>query len=396
MMSLQQQQRTFYRRSLPDGCVALSSKAGRKLFDSASTHKGLKAFFSLLEHHTTQAEPAFCGISTLTMCLNALAVDPRQIWKGPWRWYEESMLNCCVDLDIVKKTGITLHTFDCLAKCQGLDTTLHYAEEATLEGFRQAVRQVCIEQEDDNDDDGILKDVLVVSYNRAVVGQTGVGHFSPIGAYDEASDSVLILDTARFKYPVHWVPLPLLFEAMKPIDEDSGRSRGYVLLRHCEDDSLPISLLFRSKMNQSHARRLFKDFWKQNERQLTFESVLQYFSSSSETNRRVWDMFDPAVKPVEEETIALVEDLRKLIACLMKESAPDKPCCSPNVRRTINLDKREAAFVIYLASMDEAKRQETVAAAEAGSETVRQQLLSEAELVRYAIDMCEEFEFENK
>jgi hypothetical protein len=52
---------------------------------------------------TTQAEPAYCGISTLVMCLNAANVDPRQTWKGPWRWYTESMLNCCVDLEVVRE-----------------------------------------------------------------------------------------------------------------------------------------------------------------------------------------------------------------------------------------------------------------------------------------------------
>ena len=39
-------------------------------------------------------EPAFCGLGTLVMCLNALGVDPRREWKGPWRWYTESMLSC--------------------------------------------------------------------------------------------------------------------------------------------------------------------------------------------------------------------------------------------------------------------------------------------------------------
>lgn len=40
---------------------------------------------------------------------------------------------------------------------------------------------------------------LVVSYSRKELLQTGDGHFSPIGAYDVASDMVLVLDTARFK-----------------------------------------------------------------------------------------------------------------------------------------------------------------------------------------------------
>ena len=35
-----------------------------------------------------------------------------------------------------------------------------------------------------------------------------------LGAYHAGSDSVLVLDVARFKYPPHWVPIPTLFSAM--------------------------------------------------------------------------------------------------------------------------------------------------------------------------------------
>lgn len=60
--------------------------------------------------------------------------------------------------------------------------------------------------------------------------QTGTGHFSPIGGYHAVKDMVLILDVARFKYPPHWVPLSLLWEAMDTIDEATGHRRGYALL----------------------------------------------------------------------------------------------------------------------------------------------------------------------
>lgn len=56
--------------------------------------------------------------------------------------------------------------------------------------------------------------------------QTGTGHFSPVGGYHAESDMVLILDVARFKYPPHWVPLPLLWEAMNTTDEKTGQQRG--------------------------------------------------------------------------------------------------------------------------------------------------------------------------
>jgi hypothetical protein len=71
---------------------------------------------------------------------------------------------------------------------------------------------------------------MIVAYSRQVLGQTGIGHFSPIGGYHEESDHALILDVARFKYPPHWVPVQLLYEAMNTIDPDSGRTRGYMIV----------------------------------------------------------------------------------------------------------------------------------------------------------------------
>lgn len=56
--------------------------------------------------------------------------------------------------------------------------------------------------------------------------QTGTGHFSPIGGYHAGKDMALILDVARFKYPPHWVPLKLLWEAMDHFDETTGQRRG--------------------------------------------------------------------------------------------------------------------------------------------------------------------------
>jgi glutathione gamma-glutamylcysteinyltransferase len=248
---------SFYQRKLPDTCVAFASRHGKRIFRSALLQNGLKSFYSLIEQFHTQTEPAYCGVSTLVMVLNALAVDPGQHWKGPWRWYEERMLNCCLDLEEVKETGITMRDFQCLALCQGLSVDLTYCDAngngdgnngesfSGLDSFRKAVEAACVEapatsssssssSEDDFDaqqyDENDPLQVMVISYSRKILKQTGSGHFSPVAAYDRASDSVLILDTARFKYGAHWTKLPLVYEAMKPIDPDTGRSRGYALL----------------------------------------------------------------------------------------------------------------------------------------------------------------------
>ncbi|KAL8555264.1 hypothetical protein ACS0TY_003173 [Phlomoides rotata] len=71
---------------------------------------------------------------------------------------------------------------------------------------------------------------VITSYDRRAFKQTGTGHFSPIGGYHAESDMVLILDVARFKYPPHWVPLSLLWEAMNTVVEATGQHRGFMLV----------------------------------------------------------------------------------------------------------------------------------------------------------------------
>jgi len=328
---------SFYKRPLPETCTAFTSPAGRSIFASALQTNGLKSYFPLMEQFTTQSEPAFCGISTLVVVLNALAVDPRQTWKGPWRWYHEGMLNCCLDLEDVAKTGITLKDFVCLAQCQGLSVdATHCNSDDQLDDFRQAVRIACTESSDDLADREQSAEqtgptqLLVASYSRKVLGQTGSGHFSPIAAYDEVSDKVLILDTARFKYGVHWVDLPTVFEAMRPKDPTTKMSRGFALLSfkpiataecgpslrqedETQDDTKvrssglicksvntargcacpqPVSLLFRSKMAAGPLRRKYKEFVNSiGADALTWEDVYGYWTKDGEMD--VWRVLEP-------------------------------------------------------------------------------------------------------
>ena len=76
----------------------------------------------------------------------------------------------------------------------------------------------------------IASPTQVCNYSRKALGQTGDGHFSPIAAWDSATKSVLIMDVARFKYPPHWVPVSLLYEAMLKHDAATSRPRGWLLV----------------------------------------------------------------------------------------------------------------------------------------------------------------------
>ncbi len=213
---------TFYQRPLPRDLVAFASEEGRGIFREALAEGHMESFFALAEQFHTQADPAFCGLGSLVVVLNALGIDPGRLWKGPWRWFSEELLDCCAPLDDVRAKGITMDELACLARCNGAEVRVERALASDVDAFRAEVREAARTPR---------APLLVVSYDRATLGQTGSGHFSPIGGYHAARDLVLLLDVARFKYPPHWVPLTKLFAATRTTDTSNGASRGWIVLR---------------------------------------------------------------------------------------------------------------------------------------------------------------------
>ncbi|EGG11036.1 uncharacterized protein MELLADRAFT_33495, partial [Melampsora larici-populina 98AG31] len=220
---------SFYQRQLPDGCIPFTSEAGKSLFRQALDSGHLEAFFPLSSQLVTQHEPSFCGLASLCTVLNALGVDPRRVWKHPWRWYEQDMLDCCRPLEAVQRVGITLSEFNCLARCNGLRVYSSYPQLSnesdhssgiSLEQFRAQIEEST----------RTPSSFMVVSFSRSALGQTGDGHFSPIAGYDPTTERVLVLDVARFKYPSYWVKLEDLYNAMRPVDSATGLPRGFSVL----------------------------------------------------------------------------------------------------------------------------------------------------------------------
>ncbi|CAN1270331.1 Glutathione gamma-glutamylcysteinyltransferase 1 [Linum perenne] len=211
----------LYRRILPSPpAIDFASSEGKQIFLEAVQNGTMEGFFKLVSYFQTQSEPAYCGLASLSMVLNALAIDPRRKWKGPWRWFDESMLDCCEPLEKVKAEGISFGKVVCLARCAGAKVEAHRTSQSTIDDFRNHVIR-CSSSDNCH---------VISSYHRGVFEQTGTGHFSPIGGYHAGKDMALILDVARFKYPPHWVPLRLLWEAMDKVDITTGHRRGFILL----------------------------------------------------------------------------------------------------------------------------------------------------------------------
>jgi len=239
---------SFHRRVLPSSLTQLSSPKGKTLFRESLLSNHAEAYFILAEQFVTQSEPAYCAVATLIMILNAFGIDPNVRWKDMWRWYgsEEMILKQChVDSDTVRRAGLVMEEFACLGECQGLSITLkrplpldssdhdHDSIYYDLDEFRRDLIHMVGNPPAYEVDDANEKAVggfFVISFSRKRIGQTGDGHYSPIAAYHEPTDQCLVMDVARFKYAPFWVSVQELYEATRPLDGVTNKSRGWFLI----------------------------------------------------------------------------------------------------------------------------------------------------------------------
>jgi hypothetical protein len=94
----------------------------------------------------------------------------------------------------IDKGGLTLDQAAELLGCfsHDLSVTAVHASESNVANFRRSVQR----------SSALAAQFTLVNFNRASLSQEGGGHFSPIGAYEGLSDSVLVLDVARYKVGV--------------------------------------------------------------------------------------------------------------------------------------------------------------------------------------------------
>lgn len=71
---------------------------------------------------------------------------------------------------------------------------------------------------------------MICNLSRKVLSQSGDGHFCPVGGFNVGEDKTLLLDTARFKYPPHWVGAEQLYQSVCTADSETGELRGFILL----------------------------------------------------------------------------------------------------------------------------------------------------------------------
>ncbi|MEO0604119.1 MAG: phytochelatin synthase family protein [Myxococcota bacterium] len=198
--------------ALPASAIALDSPEGAELLAEAegrTDHQGLMAAFE------PQQKGSWCGVASSVAVLRARGADLDQ--PGFFTDATSEVRSWAS----ITFGGMPLADLGGLLRAHGAAAEVHHAGDADVEAFRTEVAR-------NLETSG---DWLIVNYDRRAVGESGGGHISPLTAYDADRDLVLLLDTAAYKYPPHWVAVADLFAAMNTIDSESEQTRGWVVVR---------------------------------------------------------------------------------------------------------------------------------------------------------------------
>ena len=222
----------------PEPPISLLDPPGRQLLSRSRFQADA---LPLLVWFDTQANLAYCGVASAVMALNSLGVPaPPTASHGPYHfWTQDNLFRSAaaetteapqtLTPQRVARRGMTLAQLAGLLTLPGMSVQRWHGDQLTLPQLRGLLRQSLADP----------TDRLLVNYHRSAVGQQGGGHISPLAAYDERGDRVLLLDVARYRYPPVWVPIERLWQGMRMVDPDSGLSRGLVRLRWSAEGSTP-------------------------------------------------------------------------------------------------------------------------------------------------------------
>jgi Phytochelatin synthase len=214
-------------RQVAAGLVDLTGPEGELLLSESEARA---AFLPLMANFETQKNQTYCGPTSIAMILNALQVPAPTANYDAYRIFtQENVLNALTDSIItarsVARRGMTLDKVADVLRVYGVSVDTHYADASGVDEFRRLAA------------DNLSKPGrhVIVNFSRSALGQEGIGHISPLGAYDADSDRFLILDVARYKLPAFWVTTQELFNAMAEPKNSKGQTRGYLLVRGPSD-----------------------------------------------------------------------------------------------------------------------------------------------------------------
>lgn len=222
----------FISALLSPSAILADAKPALYYWDSA-TSKTLRArmpanadYWQLANTFSVQTTQTFCSVASAITVLNALPINkPVDPMYAPYAYFTQSnFFTPAVEKIIPSRTvlmmGMTRDELSTALMQHGVKTTSIPGDSLDDTALRNLLSKTLV-------DDG---QHVLINFLRESLGQVGGGHWSVLAAYDAESDSVLLLDVAKYKYPPVWVGISTLRLAINTIDTTSNKSRGLVLV----------------------------------------------------------------------------------------------------------------------------------------------------------------------
>lgn len=214
--------------------VFWSSKEGLKRFkNSYNSH-----FFKLAHHYNPQNYSVSCGIASAVIIINAIyrelgvkmpyhhkksvGSDKRKLYFGYEKFTEDDFFNEEVD-KIRSKEDILGQNNDCKFDF-GINGVKQYSEMLNSHKNINSKPFVIDESYDIKKFRQDIKKILSSKNNYIIVMHSG--HVSPIVAFDEQTDSLLLLDVAAHLNEWFWIDLKALHKNLL----ESPKYHGYVIV----------------------------------------------------------------------------------------------------------------------------------------------------------------------
>lgn len=211
---------------LSKNLVALNTSSGYGMLSNGKTH----AYYQLINNFETQMTSVSCGLGTVVTVLNSM-----QLMKPETYCYESSpcfrtftqeyLLNSSICTQAIINQfpgvpGLELSQVKKIFECFDLRCEIWYSNVTSYDKYVELFKYTYRS--------GVF---VIANYQRGKVYQyppTGA-HFSPLAAYNEKEDRVLILDVARYKYPPVWVKAKDMVAAVSTTTKE-GAPRGVLLI----------------------------------------------------------------------------------------------------------------------------------------------------------------------
>jgi hypothetical protein len=180
------------------------------------------AFWEQLPFHLPQRDDQSCGLASLAQVTSALLA---RRGRGPVGQDELALALGKADwtggATLAELEGFAARAFDALGVDAQAERFHARPGPREIAGFRAALEEL--------ERGGAL---VIVNYLLEPILGVGLGHHTPVGAYEPATDRVLLLDTFRQGWEPYWAPRELLWAAMSaPDDAAGGAPRGYLVVR---------------------------------------------------------------------------------------------------------------------------------------------------------------------